>query len=352
MALQNTATPEYSRYSEIIDVRSPGEFAEDRVPGAINLPVLDNEERSRVGTIYKQQSPFIARKIGAALISRHIADYLDEHFRDKDKNYQPLVYCWRGGTRSQSLAIVLNQIGWNVTVLTGGYKTYRSQVRQQLAELPRQFNYRILRGLTGVGKTAILQHLARQGEQILDLEAIAHHRGSLLGQHWGDSLQPQPPQKWFESLLLQQFQSFQIDKIIWLEAESSTIGKLHIPPQLWQRMKTAPSAQIHLPLEIRVEGLLQQYRDFIEHPHRLKQQLSRLKYRYGQAQVQQWYELIDTQQWQALVWDLLVSHYDRAYLRSLQHQVQPDYELTLTNLSDAALITAARSLRDWATAGF
>lgn len=349
MALHNTATPEYSRYSEIIDVRSPGEFAEDRVPGAINLPVLDNEERSRVGTIYKQESPFAARKMGAALISRHIADYLDDYFWDKDKDYHPLLYCWRGGTRSHSLALILAQIGWQVTVITGGYKTYRTQVRQQLTQLPGQFQYRLVRGLTGVGKTAILQHLARQGEQVIDLEAIANHRGSLLGQPEDNT--PQPPQKWFESLLLQKFQSFQQSKTIWLEAESSTIGKLHIPAQLWHEMKTAPSVQLHLPLEMRVTHLLQQYQDLIEHPDRLKQQLYRLKYRYGQAQVQQWYDLIDREQWRELVSDLLTHHYDRAYHRSLQHQTPPDYEFALTNLSEAALRTAARSLRDWATAG-
>lgn len=305
-----------------------------------------------MGTIYKQESPFAARKIGAALISRHIADYLDEHFWDKDKDYQPLVYCWRGGTRSQSLGLVLAQIGWSVTVMTGGYKTYRTQVRQELAQLPSQFQYRLVKGFTGVGKTAILQHLAQQGAQVLDLEAIANHRGSLLGQPQGAIAQPQPSQKWFESLLLQKFQTFKRDQILWLEAESSTIGKLHIPPQLWHQMKTAPSVQIHLPLAVRVTRLLQQYVDFIEHPDRLKQQLSRLKYRYGQAKVQQWYDLIDREQWRELVSDLLTYHYDRAYHRSLQHQTPSHYELTLTNLSEAALMTAARSLRDWATAGF
>ncbi|MFP4008521.1 MAG: tRNA 2-selenouridine(34) synthase MnmH [Spirulinaceae cyanobacterium] len=350
MALHNTATPEYSHYSEIIDVRSPKEFAEDRVPGAINLPVLNNEERSRVGTIYKQESPFAARKIGAALISRHIAEHLETHFQNKDKDYQPLIYCWRGGTRSHSLALVLAQIGWQVTVMTGGYKTYRTQVRQQLGQLPGQFQYRLLKGFTGVGKTAILQYLAQQGAQVLDLEAIANHRGSVLGQNWHH--QAQPSQKWFESLLLQKFQNFQPHKIIWLEAESSTIGKLHIPPQLWQMMKTAPSVQIHLSLAVRVTRLLQQYVDFIEHPDRLKQQLSRLKYRYGQAKIQQWYDLIDAEQWRELVSDLLTHHYDLAYHRSLQHQAPPHYELTLTNLSEAALKMAARSLRDWSTAGF
>ncbi|MEC4803152.1 MAG: tRNA 2-selenouridine(34) synthase MnmH [Jaaginema sp. PMC 1079.18] len=346
--MKYTTTPNDSRYSEIIDVRSPWEFQEDHVPGAINLPVLDDEERSRVGTLYKQESPFVARKVGAALISRRIARHLENHFSAKDKDYHPLVYCWRGGTRSQSLALVLEQIGWQVTVLTGGYKTYRTAVRQQLAILPQQFEYKILSGLTGVGKTAILQQLAQLGEQVLDLEAIAHHRGSILGHFWDE--QPQPSQKRFESLLLQQFQTFEPHKIVWLEAESSKIGLLHLPPQLWEMMQKATAVGIQLPLEMRVEGLLQQYPHLTAHPQLLKQQLSRLQYRYGKAKVEQWYDLINSQQWRVLVRDLLVFHYDRAYTRSLQRRDRVwDYTLTLTNLSTASVVAAAISLRDGVT---
>jgi tRNA 2-selenouridine synthase len=189
------------RFSEVVDVRSPAEFAEDHIPGAINRPVLNDAERERVGTIYKQVNPFEARKLGAALVSRNIARHIDEHFVGKGKDYRPLVYCWRGGQRSGSLALVLNQIGFRVSVLHGGYKTYRGEVMDGLRDLPKRFDFRILAGATGSGKTRVLRALAEAGGQVLDLEAIACHRGSLLG---SEPDAPQPAQRWFESQLHQQ----------------------------------------------------------------------------------------------------------------------------------------------------
>nr|WP_232826154.1 tRNA 2-selenouridine(34) synthase MnmH [Cyanothece sp. BG0011] len=204
-------TPHFTQFplskepSEIIDVRSENEFAEDHIPGAINLPVLDNEERKKIGTIYKQVSAFEAKKLGASLVFNNIAKQINEHFLDKDPCYAPLVYCWRGGQRSQSLAVILAQIGWRVTILKGGYKTYRSYVCQQLENLPLQFDYTILCGLTGTGKTYFLQGLKQQGYQVLDLEKIAHHRGSLLGEQWEDNLVNQPSQKY---LILYYYKNF------------------------------------------------------------------------------------------------------------------------------------------------
>lgn len=190
--------PDRPRFDAVIDVRSPSEFADDHAPGAINLPVLNDEERARVGTIYKQVSPFEARKLGAALVSRNIARHLDEHFADKPKEYRPLVYCWRGGQRSGSLAIILSQIGFRATVLAGGYKAYRGQVMDGLRELAPRFDFRVLAGRTGSGKTRVLRELAAIGGQVLDLEELAVHRGSLLGSEPGH---PQPPQRLFESRL-------------------------------------------------------------------------------------------------------------------------------------------------------
>jgi tRNA 2-selenouridine synthase len=186
------------RFGVVIDVRSPSEFAEDHIPGAINLPVLNDEERTRVGTIYKQLNPFEARKVGGALVSRNIARHLEDHFADQPKEYRPLLYCWRGGQRSGSFALVLSQIGFRVAVLSGGYKTYRGEVLDGLRELPTRFEFRILAGATGNGKTALLRAIAAAGGQILDLESLASHRGSLLGRELGS---PQPSQKWFESQL-------------------------------------------------------------------------------------------------------------------------------------------------------
>lgn len=190
--------PDRPPFDVVIDVRSPAEFADDHIPGAINLPALDDAERARVGTIYKQVGPFEARKVGAAMVSRNVARHLDEHFADKPKGYRPLVYCWRGGQRSGSFALVLTQIGFRTTVLAGGYKTYRGEVMDGLRELAPQLRLRVLAGRTGSGKTAVLRELVDRGEQVLDLEALASHRGSLLGSEPGC---PQPPQRLFESRL-------------------------------------------------------------------------------------------------------------------------------------------------------
>ncbi len=347
-------SPEYTQqpwgetYTEIIDVRSESEFAEDRVPSAINLPVLNDAERAKVGTIYKQVCPFDARKLGASLVAQNIAKHLDTHFRAKDKNYHPLVYCWRGGQRSNSMALVLNQIGWRVTVLEGGYKTYRAYVRDRLQHLPEQFTYRVLSGLTGSGKTHILRHLAQRGVQVLDLEGLANHRGSLLGQEWEGKLSEQPSQKCFESLLLQKLQSFDPSKPIWVEAESNKIGQVYLPPCLWQQMKQASCIEVQLPQAARIEQLLQEYPHLIAHPDLLKRKLQHLKARYGREKIDEWYSLIDTNQWHILVRDLLAYHYDPTYRRSIGHcynSVKQRLEISdLSNDSVDALLDALVSL--------
>jgi tRNA 2-selenouridine synthase len=227
-----TKQPWAETYSEIIDVRSPSEYEEDHIPGAINLPVLDDTERAQVGTIYKQDSPFTARKIGAALVSKNISQHLSQHFAAKGKDYHPLIYCWRGGQRSNSMALVLTQIGWRVTLVEGGYKTYRTYVRNQLEQLPEKFTYRILCGLTGSGKTYILRKMHLSGFQVLDLEALGNHRGSLLGEEWDNRPSPQPSQKYFESLLLQKLQSFNPSETVWVESESNKIGQVYLPISL------------------------------------------------------------------------------------------------------------------------
>ena len=147
-------------FDEVIDVRSPSEFALDHVPGAANCPVLDDEERARVGTLYKQVSPFDARKLGAALVSKNIARHLEEHFRGRDRGWRPLVYCWRGGKRSGAMAHVLREIGWDAATLEGGYRSYRREVMAQLEKLPARFRFRVVCGATGSGKSRLLEALA------------------------------------------------------------------------------------------------------------------------------------------------------------------------------------------------
>ncbi|WP_009633878.1 tRNA 2-selenouridine(34) synthase MnmH [Synechocystis sp. PCC 7509] len=313
-----THQPWKDTYSEIIDVRSPAEFAEDCIPGAINLPVLSNLERAEVGTIYKQ-SPFAARKKGAALVTNNLSQHLIDHFESKDKNYHPLVYCWRGGQRSNSMALVLSQVGWQVTVLEGGYKTYRAHVREQLEQLPSQFTYKILCGLTGTGKTHILQQLSqRSNQQVLDLEALANHRGSLLGEEWTNKPLSQPTQKQFESLLLQQFKNFNSSLPVWVESESNKIGQVHLPPSLWRKMKQASCIEMQLPLNARVQFLLASYPHLVDNPEILKNKLQLLKPRYGKEKINQWEQLIDSSLWSNFVEDLLQFHYDPSYRQSIK----------------------------------
>jgi tRNA 2-selenouridine synthase len=343
-ALLYANSPWSAPWSELIDVRSRAEYALDHIPGAINLPVLSNDERTQVGTIYKQ-SPFTARKLGAALVSRNIANHLETHFADKPKDYQPLIYCWRGGQRSGSLALVLSQIGWRITLLQGGYKTYRRLVQTQLEQLAGQLNYRVLGGMTGTGKTLVLQSLAEQGFQVLNLESLANHRGSLLGEE-PDS--PQPSQKYFESLLLQRLQQLNPAETIWVESESNKIGRVYLPQGLWTRMLTAPILEIQLPLSIRVEHLLAHYHHFVEQPEVLKTKLARLTSRHGHAKLQVWSEQIDRGAWSEFVSDLLQSHYDPSYTRALKHSFGQQGEtqsLALPDLQQSTLLNLAKKLR-------
>ncbi|WP_299410006.1 tRNA 2-selenouridine(34) synthase MnmH [Acaryochloris sp. IP29b_bin.148] len=314
-------------YSEIIDVRSPAEYVEDHLPGAINLPVLSNQERAEVGTIYKQVSAFVARKRGAALVSHNLSYHLNHHFADKPKDYHPLIYCWRGGQRSHSMALVLTQVGWRTTLLGGGYKTYRTYVREQLAQVPYRFSYRILCGLTGTAKTAILQLLAQAQAQVLDLEGLANHRGSLLG---AAEASAQPSQKQFESDLLSALQRFDGTRPVWIEAESSKIGERFVPQALWQQMKTAPCVEVRASISHRVDWLLAHYDHFIRNPTLLKDKLGQLQRSYSKAQLQQWYDCITQEKWTELVRSLLEQHYDPAYRRSMRHQYtnqQQNYDL-------------------------
>jgi tRNA 2-selenouridine synthase len=189
------ALAQLDTFSTIIDARSESEYALDRLPGAVNWPTLDDDERRIVGTEYKQVSAFDARKRGAVMAARNIATYIEAHTADKPKNWKPLTYCWRGGQRSGSLSLVLSQIGFDVHIIDGGYKAFRAEMLLDTARLASTFTYRVICGPTGSGKTRLLTSLAAAGAQVLDLEALAEHRSSVLGLIPG---QPQPSQKQLE----------------------------------------------------------------------------------------------------------------------------------------------------------
>ena len=256
-------------YDDVIDVRSPAEFAEDHVPGAINLPVLDNEERARVGTIYKQQSPFLARKIGAALLFRNAAEHIETVLAGHDGGWRPLVYCWRGGQRSGSFAWMLQQIGWRADTLAGGYKSFRKLIAKQLYEAPLPHRLIQLGGYTGTAKTAVLDRLRHRGVQVIDLEALARHRGSLLGGL--DS--PQPTQRAFETALAMELIQLDPERPVVVEAESSKIGEVALPPALWNAMKSSPIIEVTAPLDARAHYLARAYASVLENGAELKRKL-------------------------------------------------------------------------------
>jgi tRNA 2-selenouridine synthase len=341
----NTVTvAQLDAFDEVIDVRSPSEFALDHVPGALNCPVLDDEERARVGTMYKQVSPFDAKKEGAALVSRNIARHIEERFRGRGRDWRPIVYCWRGGQRSASMAHVLREIGWGAATLEGGYRAYRREVLAQLDALPARFRYRVLCGATGSGKSRLLEALAARGAQVLDLEKLARHRGSLLGEIPGE---PQPPQKMFDSLLWKALKGFDAARPVYAEAESRKIGQLQVPASLLERMRKGECVRLEVPAEERRRFLIGEYGHFLADSALLQKKLKGLTAHYGHAVVDRWLSQAESREWQALVGDLLHTHYDPSYLRATTRNYlhyDSGRQLSIERLDEAGIERAAAEL--------
>jgi tRNA 2-selenouridine synthase len=336
----------YDSFDVVLDARSEGEYAEDRLPGAENWPSLNNEERIRVGTLYKQVSAFEAQKIGAALVAQNISKHILAHVMDKPKKWQPLVYCWRGGKRSNSLALILGQIGFKVHLIEGGYKAFRAAVVTDIPQQVQRLQFRVLCGPTGSGKTRMLQALAAQGAQVLDLEALASHRSSVLGAIPG---QPQPTQKAFETTLWQTLRLLRSDRPVYVEAESKKVGNLAVPDALIQGMRQSPCVKLDLPLDGRVQLLLEDYDYFTNDPAFFCERLERLVDLKGRAVVQGWQAQIHAGQIAQVVADLLHDHYDPGYETSTRRNfVQFDQAqvLTLQGHSMQAMELAAQALLD------
>jgi tRNA 2-selenouridine synthase len=310
------ALARWADFDAVIDARSPAEYAEDRLPAALNWPVLNDEERRIVGTCYKQVSAFEARKMGAALVARNIAAHIEREVKDKPKDWKPLLYCWRGGLRSGSLAIVLGQIGFGVHVLDGGYKAWRRLVVQDLEVLPQQFEWRVLCGRTGSGKTRLLQSLHRAGAQVLDLEGLAEHRGSVLGGWPGHH---QPTQKQFEQRIWQTLRGFDPGRVVYVESESRKIGALQVPARLIECMRMSECLHVELDLPHRITLLMEDYDGFARDVDALCRQLDHLVGLRGRAVVDQWKQLARQGRLPEMVEALLLQHYDPGYLASTQH---------------------------------
>ena len=340
---QDLATvAQLAEFDEVIDVRTPSEFDEDRVPGAINCPVLSDEERARVGTLYKQVSTFSGRKLGAALVSRNIARHIEESFFDKPKSWRPLVYCWRGGKRSDALVHILREIGWDAQRLGGGYKAYRRTVVAELPELARRYRLRVVCGLTGSGKSRLLATLDRLGAQVLDLEKLAAHRGSVLG---GLPLEPQPSQKMFESRLWFQLRGFDARHPVFVESESKRIGALHLPDELMASMWESECVKLETNTAARVDLLADEYAHFLADAAALGLRLDMLLQMHGRAVIERWKEMAQQGQWNDLVRELLERHYDPAYTRSIgSHypKLAQARTVAIASYTEEAFMTAAR----------
>ncbi|MFN3885236.1 MAG: tRNA 2-selenouridine(34) synthase MnmH [Rhodocyclaceae bacterium] len=300
-------------FDAILDARSPAEYADDHIPGAQSCPVLSNEERAQVGTLYKQVSPFEAKKLGAVLVARNIAAHIEAHFLDKPRSWRPLVYCWRGGQRSGAFTHILREIGWDAHRLEGGYKGWRHHVIERLAVLPRKYSFRVVSGATGSGKSRLLEALTRLGAQVVHLEQLAAHKGSVLGA-LPDS--PQPSQRLFESRLLQALEKLDPTRPVYVEAESRRIGKLQLPDALIMAMRNAPCLRIEACRAARADFLLRDYAYFLARPDWLAEQLSHLRGLQSNATLSRWNALIAAGEFRALVEELLEKHYDPLYARS------------------------------------
>jgi tRNA 2-selenouridine synthase len=328
----------------VIDVRTPAEYALDHLPGAVNHPVLSNDERVRVGTINRESGSFEANVIGASLVSANIAAMLAGPLAGMPRDWNPLVYCWRGGSRSWSLATVLARIGWRAALLDGGYRSYRRRVVADIDALCESLDFVVVAGPTGSGKTRVLQMAARSGGQVLDLEALANHRGSVLGSV-PDS--PQPSQKAFDGRLWRELRALQPGRPVLVESESRKIGQIHLPELLMKRMRASPCIRLDTPLEVRIALLREQYPHLEEDLDGLKQRLDRLVPLYPDRRVAEWRSLADAGRWDEFVGRLLVEHYDPAYEGSMTRnygQVADATRIGIEAASDEALGAAAGQL--------
>jgi len=339
------AAPDLASFDAVIDARSPAEFAVDHLPGAVNWPVLDDEQRRIVGTLYVQTSALEARKVGAAMVARNIADHLDRWMADKPRDWQPLVYCWRGGQRSGTLAWFLDQIGFRTARLAGGYKGFRAVVRQDLEAWPARFRFVVLAGRTGSGKTRLLQALAAQGAQVLDLEGLAAHRGSILG---GLPGQPQPTQKTFDNRLWQALRLLDADRPVFVESESKKIGRLQVPDALIGHLHADGQVlHVQMPDAARVQLLLEDYGFFASDADGFCRLLDGLVTLRGRETVARWQALARAGAWAEVFGAMMQHHYDPLYLRSMDRHYTGYAQARPVHLADGgppALAEAARAL--------
>ena len=338
------ALRQYDSFDNVIDARSENEYAEDHLPGALNWPTLNNAERHEIGTIYKQVNAFEAKKRGAAIAARNISAHIEREVLAKAKDWKPLTYCWRGGKRSGSLSLILSEIGFRVTIIEGGYKAFRHALLADIPRLTPTLDFRVVCGTTGSGKTRLLQALAAAGAQVLDLEALAHHRSSVLGAIPGLA---QPSQKAFDSRIWDALRRYDPARPVYVESESKKVGDVAVPAALIEAMRAAPCLSLVLPDEERVALLLEDYAHFVQDHTAFCERLDALTELRGKKVVEAWKAQVHGGQLDAVVRELLLSHYDPGYLQSMARnfrQFEGAPELRPHNRSVAAMQALATQM--------
>ena len=297
-------------FDEIIDVRSPAEYAEDCIPGARNLPALSNSERAEIGALHRN-SPFAARRLGAGMVAANIAAHLRAHLASRPPEWRPLIYCKRGGQRSGAVAEVLQRVGWDAARLAGGYKTYRAAVRDGIGALSPKIQWRALGGKTGAGKTALLRLLQNAGAAAIDLEALGNHRGSAFG-----DVGLQPSQRRFESRLFAELSALPQDAPVFVEAEGRKIGRLHLPQPLLAAMRRAPVFYLDAVLRDRARRIVADYAAFFD-AAKFESAAAAIGKYVGAQRRRLWDKHHSGGEWEMLASDMLSSFYDVGYQKSL-----------------------------------
>ena len=334
----------FSDYDLIIDARSPREYEEDHIPGAVNFPVVDNEEYAVVGTLHRTDK-MGAYRIGVQYSLKNIARHIEDDLPNYPERSRILVYCFRGGKRSKLWTDALETIGYKVEKLKGGWKAYRRWINEQLTLVPAQYRYHILSGPTGCGKTRLLQALLTAGAQVLDLEDIAVHRGSVLGSVPGMA---QPSQKYFDSLLLRQLSSYDPARPVWVEAESKKIGNVQLPETLLSTMRTGLTIRIDAAMTQRVLLWREDYRHFEQDPQGMLERLQFLRPLVGGEEFAAWEALAQDRRMPELFERLMRNHYDPSYRRAILRnypEIDTAPSVVLDDLSPEGLLSVAASMR-------